>query len=205
MRGATLREPFCFADLPWPCVVLPVGPPACGKSTLGRRLVAEAARDGRELGVVSRDEIRAATFGAVNDFSDEEAVTGIAQRQIAQLLDRGGGVYLDETNLAPPLRRAMVAHLRDAHPGVALAGVLCAEDLGVEALMGRNRERSAAEAGRPLVDRGDIVRMAATWARTGAANLYLEGFDVIAVFDDEGLWRPPGPAAPGAHRGRSGT
>lgn len=76
---------------------LPIGPPACGKSTLVEGLIRQGWLD--EDAVVSTDALRIKLTGDVADQSANGSVFTIVNRMISERLQRGLDVWHDATNL----------------------------------------------------------------------------------------------------------
>ena len=128
-------------------VVVLVGPPASGKTTLRRRLVAEGFPVAQ---VVSLDDLRrevaahvAARGGPVRP---PQAWTLVAVRLAAQrqeeLLDRRLGYLADNTHLR---RRERVAHVRAAAEAGLPARAVLLPEVALEVLCARNASRAPVE------------------------------------------------------------
>ena len=120
-----------------PALVVLIGPPAAGKSTLAAELADECA--GRVI-VLSLDAARAAL--SPNGDESDQAVTPQAVARLHADLDRelavGAAVAVDATNAAPEHRRALldIAGRRQAY---AIAVVVLP---GLETVLARNATRS---------------------------------------------------------------
>lgn len=76
---------------------IPVGPPACGKSTLADQMVASGILDADAI--VSSDRLRVLLTGDVNCQTANGEVFSIAHKIAATRLKYNQDVYLDATNL----------------------------------------------------------------------------------------------------------
>lgn len=76
---------------------IPVGPPACGKSTLADQMVASGILDADAI--VSSDRLRVLLTGDVNCQTANYEVFSIAHKIAATRLKYNQDVYLDATNL----------------------------------------------------------------------------------------------------------
>lgn len=88
-------------------LVLPIGLPGAGKSTLGRDLI--AAVGWPKTAIVSTDDLRVSLGGRRDWTDDDEAVFRIAEEITAVRLGNRLPVYLDATNVEP-VRRSRVVH-----------------------------------------------------------------------------------------------
>lgn len=115
--------------------MLLVGPPASGKSTLARHLVAMGAVD--EDGILSADELRRELLGDARDISAERAVFAELRRRLVPRLAEGRTTVVDATNLWP---RRRARHLRVARQhGRAVVALVVSAPL--EDLLARNARR----------------------------------------------------------------
>lgn len=79
-------------------LVLPVGIPACGKSTWAKE---EVRKDPEGTTRVNRDDLRNMMSNYTFTDSNEKLVTGVRDFAITHALRRGRNVIVDETNLNP--------------------------------------------------------------------------------------------------------
>lgn len=172
-----------------PAVVVLIGPPASGKTTL-RRLLVDAGLPG-EL-VVSLDDLRreiAAEVGvAGGPVRPPQDWTPRALREAdvrqARLLAAGRGYLADSTHLR---RRDRVAHVRAAHAAGLPAVALLLPALPVEELARRNARRED-EARVP----DDVLRRHAhRRSLLDAALLRGEGFDEVVDVMPGADWAVP--------------
>jgi predicted kinase len=99
-------------------LLVPVGLPGSGKSTMARRLVAHGLID--STSIVSTDALREAVGGRRDWLGDEELVIRHSREIAAARLRHGLTVYLDATNIMPDDRKSVFA-LASATGGKVLA------------------------------------------------------------------------------------
>lgn len=92
--------------LPTKGLVLPIGISGSGKSTWIRSL------NGRNVVIVSPDEIRKELTGNVSDQSKNKEVFALAQQRAAEALKNGKLVVFDATNTVAKYRKALIQQLR---------------------------------------------------------------------------------------------
>ncbi|MFF5897029.1 AAA family ATPase [Streptomyces argenteolus] len=173
-------------------LVLLVGPPASGKTSFVRALIAHGQID--EDAVVSSDEIRAELFGtSPTTDADPDAADGRIfeerDRRIVARLAAGHTTVAESTNVTPQARARLIALARRFNAPVTM--LRFTPDLGV--LLHQQAAR-----GRADITAADVRAYAALMARhAGADQLRAEGAD--AVHDVPG--RPQGatPAEAAAH------
>jgi predicted kinase len=143
-RGDVSSAPIRGTALPPEVVMVLVGAPASGKTTLRRRLLAEAATS---FPVLSPDDARAtlraqdiAAGSEPHDLQDYSlsALRSCAARA-ADLLAAGRGYLADATHLR---RKERVAHIRAAHDAGLPAVAVLLPVLPVEVLAERNARRT---------------------------------------------------------------
>lgn len=173
---------------PAPTLFVPIGPAACGKTTLARHLALAFECVGRRLAVVSHEAVRLELFGQSNNLSDESRVGTRAQELLEQALAQGHDAYADRTNLVAPFRRQSLEGVRRACPEVYCVALLRRRNLSLTDLLARNAERAERDDERALVE-PDVVRShVASWARTTLAELFTwDDFAAAFLFDDDGV------------------
>jgi predicted kinase len=166
--------------------VVLVGPPASGKTSFVRALIARRQID--EEAVVSSDEIRAELFGTAPDGADSDAADARIfeerDRRIVARLATGQTAVAESTNVTPPARARLIAIARrfDA-PVTVLRFIPDVADLF----------RQHAERGRPDVTVAQVHAYAAVMARHAAPHrLRSEG--ATAVYDVPGRGQAATPA-----------
>lgn len=84
-----------------PKIYATIGVPGCGKSTLAEKRCFDAA--GNRTGYrANRDDIRFEAYGVYfGPPIDEDRVTQIQDADVAEVLDKGLDVWIDDTNLTP--------------------------------------------------------------------------------------------------------
>jgi len=172
-------------------LVLLVGPPASGKTSFVRALIAHGQID--EDAVVSSDEIRAELFGTSPTDADPDAADARIfeerDRRIVARLAAGQTAVAESTNVTPQARARLIAIARRFNAPVTM--LRFTRDLGL--LLQQHAER-----GRTDITAADVRAYAAVMARhAGADQLRTEGAN--AVHDVPG--RPQGatPAEAAAH------
>ena len=154
-------------------LVLLVGPPASGKSTLTRALVAsgEVSRHA----VVCADDYRELITGSSGDLGHERRIFRVIRMTLHERLAQHATVVVDSTNLSPSRRRKHMAVAAEYdRPVVAVRF-----DVPVKELLARNVNR------RRQVPPGAIVVMARQMASGAtAAHLADEGFDAVYDADE---------------------
>lgn len=154
-----------------------VGPPASGKTTWRRRLVADGYPPER---VVSLDELRREVAARVEAAggpvrSPEEwtpRALRLAARLRAEMLADGRGYLADATHLR---RRERVVHVRGAASAGLPAVALLLPEVPLDVLRARNAGRS----GHDLVPDDVLVQFAHRRALLSADLLREEGFAVV--------------------------
>ena len=167
-------------------LVVLVGPPASGKSSFVRELIAQGRLDPEA--VVSSDEIRAELFGTASADARSDAadarIFAERDRRIVARLAVGLCAVAESTNVTPQARARLIAIARrfDA-PVTALRF-----DPGLDDLL-----RQHAERGRADLTAAEVGDYAAIMAREGGADrLRAEG--ATAVHDVPGRGRATTPA-----------
>lgn len=167
-------------------LVVLVGPPASGKTSFVRALIARRQIDAEA--VVSSDDIRAELFGS----SPAEAESDAADARIFEERDRrivarlaaGHSAIAESTNVTPPARARLIALARRFGAPVTMLRF----DPGVAGLLQQYAER-----GRTDLTASDVRAYAALMARdAGAEQLRSEG--ATAVHDVPGRRRATTPA-----------
>ena len=155
-------------------VVLLVGPPAAGKSTLAARLVARGAVAAHA--VLASDDARARIAGDEGDLRHDRRVFAAMRAALKALARAGETAVIDATNLTPGTRAPWIRIARAA--GRPVLAVRC--DAPLDELARRNELRIR------RVPRGLLARLCRTMALHGAAAaLRAEGCD--EVLDAEAL------------------
>jgi predicted kinase len=168
-------------------LVLLVGPPAAGKTSLARAWVDLGRIDAD--GVVSCDAIRVQLFGARVDVADDPAVFDEMDARVARRLAAGHTVIVDATNVLPHARARMIAWARQhARPVTAVRF-----QVGRDVLLRRN----ALRAGPARVP--DQALLASAAVRVSPADLLAEGVDVIVDVPGEAQGMSPAAAAASVH------
>ena len=168
-----------------PAIIVPVGPPACGKSTLAAKLV----RAGLPASaVMSLDTVRGELCSA--PCRCPNAAPGCAGGETCQCVSRqafltvarradiaakqGRPVYVDGTNLVARVRRDSI---KRAHAQGMPAVALLAKVVSLADLYAANTSRDR------VVPTFVIDKMHAQHAIITAAALYAEGFDLVVEWD----------------------
>ncbi|SEF32873.1 AAA domain-containing protein [Amycolatopsis pretoriensis] len=161
-----------------PGLVVLVGPPASGKTSFVRALIARRQID--EEAVVSSDEIRA----ELADTTPDARIFDERDRRIVARLAAGRTAIAESTNVTPPARARLVAIARrfDA-PVTMLRFTPDVADL----------LRQHAERGRPDVSAEDVHAYATVMAQTAAAH-QLRSEGATAVHDVPGRGQATTPA-----------
>ncbi|MET8078971.1 ATP-binding protein [Streptomyces sp. NPDC005303] len=172
-------------------LVLLVGPPASGKTSFVRALIALGQID--EDAVVSSDEIRAELFGASPTDADRDAADARIfeerDRRIAARLAAGRTAVAESTNVTPRARARLIAIVRRFNAPVTM--LRFTPDLGL--LLQQHAER-----GRTDITAADVRAYAAVMARhAGVDQLRAEGAN--AVHDVPGRSQGATPAEAAAH------
>ncbi|MEW5354001.1 AAA family ATPase [Streptomyces sp. 16-176A] len=172
-------------------LVLLVGPPASGKTSFVRALIARGQID--EDAVVSSDEIRAEFFGTSSADADPDAADARIfeerDRRIAARLAAGRTAVAESTNVTPKARARLIAIATRFDAPVTM--LRFTPDLG--ALLEQHAERDRAD-----ITVADIRASAAVMARhAGAGQLHAEG--AHAVHDVPGRRQGTTPAEAAAH------
>lgn len=183
-----------------PAVLIPVGPPASGKSTLAAKLV-DAGLDPNA--VLSSDRLRGQLCGpgpcecpnmvpgCIGGESCQclnPRVFATIDRQADTLARQGQPFFVDGTNLVAKGRRR---HIARAHANGMAAVALLARKRPMDDLL-------AANAGRDRQVPVDVMeRMAAQWLTISAESLLAEGFDHVVEWDFDTSFEllPSGPLA----------
>ncbi|WP_433181485.1 AAA family ATPase [Actinoallomurus sp. CA-150999] len=172
-------------------LVVLVGPPASGKSSFVRALIARRQID--EDAVVSSDEIRAEFVGTSPTEADSDAADGRIfeerDRRIVARLAAGRTAVAESTNVTPQARIRLIAIARRFNAPVTM--LRFDPDLG--ALLQQHAGR-----GRTDITAADVRAYAAVMARhAGADQLRSEG--AHAVHDVPGRRQGATPAEAAAH------
>lgn len=157
-------------------LVLLVGPPASGKSTLAAALVAagEVARDD----VLSTDTYREAVTGDAGDTRRDRKVWARLRRELGDRMAAGRTTVVDATNLFPRRRVSHIAVAREHHRRV----VAIRFDVAITELLARNEARAR------VVKPAAVVGMAVHMRReVDTETLNAEGVDT--VLEAEAVWR----------------
>jgi predicted kinase len=156
-------------------LVLLVGPPAAGKSTLAAELIAAGVVDAGD--VLSSDAYRQALTGDERDTSLDRRMWVQLRRDLIERMAAGRTTIVDATNVFPR-RRARHIRVAKAHdrPVVAVRFHVRTDEL-----LARNEER------RRQVHDAAIVEMAEQADTTGDDDLLAEG--VSEVIDAERVRR----------------
>ncbi|MFJ8979560.1 AAA family ATPase [Streptomyces sp. NPDC102282] len=154
-------------------LVVLVGPPASGKSSFVRALIARGHID--EDAVVSSDEIRAELFGTSPAESNTEAADALIfmerDRQIAARLAGGQTAVAESTNVTPQARTRLITIARRFHAPVTM--LRFTPDLGT--LLEQHAGRCRAD-----ITTADVHAFAADMARhAGAGQLRSEGAHAV--------------------------
>ncbi|WP_030944508.1 ATP-binding protein [Streptomyces sp. NRRL S-646] len=172
-------------------LVLLVGPPASGKTSFVRALIAHGQID--EDAVVSSDEIRTELLGTSPTDADPDAADARIfeerDRRIVARLAAGQTAVAESTNVTPQARTRLIAIARRFNAPVTM--LRFTPDLGL--LLQQHAER-----GRTDITAADIRGYAAVMARhAGADQLRTEGAN--AVHDVPGRLQGATPAEAAAH------
>jgi predicted kinase len=172
-------------------LVVLVGPPASGKTSLVRALIARGQLD--EDAVVSSDEIRAELFGTSPTGADPDAadvrIFEERDRRIVARLAAGQTAVAESTNVTPRARTRLIAIARRFNAPVTM--LRFTPDLG--ALLQQHAERDRTD-----ITAADVRGHAAEMARhAGADQLRSEGAN--AVHDVPGRRQGATPAQAAAH------
>ena len=156
-------------------LVLLVGAPASGKSTLTRALVAAGEID--RHAVVCADDYRELLTGTADDLGHERRVFRVVRMTLHERLRQGATVVLDATNLSASRRRKhiLVAH-EYRRPVVAVRF-----DVPVKELLARNSRR------RRQVPPGAVVIMSRQLAKGATTEHLLEEGCATVLGADEVL------------------
>ncbi|MER5738816.1 ATP-binding protein [Streptomyces sp. NPDC002262] len=172
-------------------LVVLVGPPASGKTSFVRALIARGQIDGEA--VVSSDEIRAELFGTSPDEAESDAADAEVfeerDRRIAARLATGHSAIAESTNVTPQARTRLIALARRFHAPVTMLRF----DPDVTDLLQQHTER-----GRTDLTSADVRAYAALMARyAGADRLRSEG--ATGVHDVPGRRQATTPEEAAAH------
>lgn len=151
-----------------PNLIVMVGPPACGKSTLSKKL-AEATG----AKVVSSDEVRKDILGDESIQKNNEAVFEEVYSRLEDLGSYGQDAILDSTNCSGGYRKEMLKRLRKTFGrvfGVCYNGP-------VYTCISRNAERDR------VVPEDVIIRMHDAMRGKNRPSLE-DGFDCLMTFDE---------------------
>jgi predicted kinase len=164
-------------------VVVLIGAPASGKTTVRQRLVAAGAApvavlrpDDERAALRERDEARGVAPRPLQDYSLAAMRTCAAAA--ADLLAAGRGYLADATHLR---RRERLAHVRAAHAAGLRAVAVLLPSLPVEELSRRNATRDAHR----RVPEDVLARHAHRRGLLSAELLRVEGFDDVVEFAEE--------------------
>lgn len=148
-------------------LIIMVGPPGCGKSTL-----VEALRSEQGYNVVSSDSIREELFGDAAVQDDAKRVFNLVYKRIDLLGRSGENVVYDATNCIRKYREKLVSRYSRI-----FSYVICMYyDGTVEACKERNRSRDR------VVPEEVIDRMFRKYQEGGYPTKD-EGFDLVMSFD----------------------
>jgi len=153
-------------------LVVLVGPPASGKTSFVRALIASGRLD--EEAVVSSDEIRAELFRtAPAQAESDAAIFGERDRRIIAKLASGQSAVAESTNVTPPARARLVAIARRFNAPVTMLRF----NPDITDLLQQHTER-----GRTDLTAADVRDYAAVMTReAGAEQLRSEGATVHNV------------------------
>ncbi|MEU2246598.1 ATP-binding protein [Streptomyces sp. NPDC019224] len=186
-----------YLDAPAPAIRVPrglvvlVGPPASGKTSFVRALIARRQIDAKD--VVSSDEIRAELFGtspapAESDTADAQ-IFEERDRRIAARLAAGHSAVAESTNVTPRARARLVTLAKRFNAPVTMLRF----DPDVTDLLQQYAER-----GRTDLTATDVRAYAAVMARdAGADQLRSEG--ATSVHDVPGRRQATAPTEAAAH------
>lgn len=153
-------------------LVLLVGPPASGKSTLAATLVAAgevAAED-----VLSTDAYREAVTGDAGDTSRDRKVWARLRQDLDRRMVAGRTTVVDATNLFPRRRARHISVARQHGRPV----VVIRSDVAIPELLARNEARAR------VVKPGAVVGMAVHMRReVDSETLLAEGVDTVLDAD----------------------
>ncbi len=157
-------------------LVLLVGPPASGKSTLAAALVAAGAVAAED--VLSTDAYREAVTGDAGDTSRDRKVWARLRQDLDRRMVAGRTTVVDATNLFARRRGRHISVARQhGRPVVAIRF-----DVAIPELLARNQVRAR------VVKPGALVGMAVYMRReVDSETLLVEGVDT--VLDAEQIWR----------------
>lgn len=133
-RLSTLAD--AVSALPRPCVLLTVGVPGSGKSTVVREFAAASP-----AAVVSPDEIRRELTGDATRQDCNDAVWDLAHLRVATALRRGGVVVVDATHTTSAQRVLDTIEYR-MMGAAAVAAVVISTPLEVAWERNANRDRA---------------------------------------------------------------
>ena len=168
-------------------LVVLVGPPASGKSSFVRELIARGQL--AEAAVVSSDDIRAEFLGTSPDGATDDRIFEERDRRIVARLARGLGVVAESTNVTPQARARLIAIARRFDVPVTVLRF----DPDPGDLLQQHAERGRADLS-PVEVRDYAVIMA---REGGADRLRAEG--ATAVHEVPGRGRATTPAEAAAH------
>jgi len=159
--------------LPSGALVLLVGPPAAGKSTLAAALVAAGEVEADD--VLSTDTYREVLTGDALDLTSDRKVWVRVRQRLVEKMAAGRTTLVDATNLFPRRRARHIAVAREYGRSV----VAIRFEVPAAELLNRNekRERGLAE--------NVVVTMAMEMDElAGAGTLAAEGIDVVLEADE---------------------
>lgn len=155
-------------------LVLLVGPPASGKSTLARALVAAGVID--RHAVVSADDFRELLTGSAGELDHDRRVFRVIRMTLHERLSQGATVVLDATNLWASRRRKHIAVAAEyGRPVTAIRF-----EVALKELLERNARRTR------QVPPGAIVLMSRQLAK-GATAEHLRDEGCVQVLDADSV------------------